>query len=106
LLQQYPRAKNLVFYLGAGAIPPDDSAAEFDVPDNAVDGGAVLGYGPAAASLREVAGQIGVPYLPRDGRAPLTNALPADTADPASPPLGAHAGSGTELYWAFALAAA
>jgi Ca-activated chloride channel family protein len=105
-MQQYPRAKNLVFYLGAGALESERPPSEFDLPEGAVDGGAVLGYGPATASLRSVAEQIGVPYLSRDGRAPLADALSADPADAAGPPLVAHVPERAELYWGFALGAA
>ncbi|MDT5112311.1 MAG: Ca-activated chloride channel [Mycobacterium sp.] len=105
-MQQYPRAKNQVFYLGAGALELDRPPSEFDLPEGSVDGGAVLGYGPAAASLRSVAAQIGVPYLSRDGRAPLADALPADPPGAAGPPLAAQVPEQAELYWAFALGAA
>jgi len=105
-MQQYPRAKNLVFYLGAGAREAERPPSEFDLPDGAVDGGAVLGYGPAAASLRSAAEQIGVPYLSRDGRSTLADALPADPSGAAGPPLAAQVPERAELYWAFALGAA
>jgi hypothetical protein len=105
-MQQYPRAKNLVFYLGGGALESERPPSEFDLPDGAVDGGAVLGYGSAAASLRSVAEQIGVRYLPRDGRTPLADALPADLSDAAGPLPAAQVPEQAELYWAFALGAA
>jgi Ca-activated chloride channel family protein len=105
-MQQYPRAKNLVFYLGAGTLESGRPPSEFDLPEGSVDGGAVLGYGPAAASLRSVAEQIGVPYLSRDGRAPLADALPADPPGAAGPPLVAQVPEQAELYWGFALGAA
>jgi Ca-activated chloride channel family protein len=105
-MQQYPRAKNLVFYLGAGAVESEMPPSDFDLPDGAVAGGAVLSYGPAAASLRSVAEQIGVPYLARVGRAPLADALPAAPSDAAGPPVAARAREQAELYWAFALGAA
>ncbi|OPX06478.1 VWA domain-containing protein [Mycobacterium sp. AT1] len=121
-VQQYPRAKNLVFYLGAGAaeaaLPPRD----FNLPEGSVDGGAVLGYGTAAggsipgtdvtgspvdeATLRGVADQIGVPYALRSGADDLASVLPADPTgdDPAT--AGSRTASRTELYWAPAALAA
>jgi Ca-activated chloride channel homolog len=121
-VQQYPRARNLVFYLGAGApeaaLPPRD----FNLPENAVDGGAVLGYGSVAggpipgtdvtrsavdeATLRGVADQIGVPYVLRSGADGLASVLPAEPAgeDPATAASGTA--SRTELYWAPAALAA
>jgi len=121
-VQQYPRAKNLVFYFGAGAaeaaLPPRD----FNLPDGAVDGGAVLGYGTAAggpipgtdvtgspvdeATLRGVADQIGVPYALRSSADELASVLPADPTgdDPAA--AGSGTASRTELYWAPAALAA
>jgi len=101
-VQQFPRARNLVLYFGAGA--PDSTAPqrEFRVPEGAVDGGAVLGYGPAAeARLRAVAAQIGVPYVSGD----LDGAPdePANEDTPAPPPAeAAAASSGFELYWVLA----
>ncbi|MGB5111097.1 MAG: VWA domain-containing protein [Mycobacterium sp.] len=38
---QYPQARNLVYYLGAGAPGSTVRQREFRVPDNAIDGGAV-----------------------------------------------------------------
>ncbi|MEU0498411.1 peptidase [Mycobacterium sp. NPDC006124] len=114
-VQQYPRARNLVFYLGAGAgeatLPPRD----FNLPENAVDGGAVLGYGTAAggpipgtdversavneAALRAVADQIGVPYAQRSG-ADLAATLPAEPARPPGTAVAGGSATRTELYWA------
>lgn len=123
-VQQYPRAKNLVFYLGAGAAESEVPARDFNLPEGAVDGGAVLGYGTDAGgpipgtdvarsaidepALRGIAGQIGVPYLARNSVDPLASALPNDATDvEASRPLrnGDSAGR-TELYWAPAILAA
>lgn len=121
-VQQYPRAKNLVFYLGAGAaeaaLPPRD----FNLPDGAVDGGAVLGYGTTAgapipgtdvtrspvdeATLRGVAEQIGVPYLPRSGAAELASVLPAEPTGDEPATTASGTASRTELYWAPAALAA
>jgi hypothetical protein len=107
-VQQYPRAMNLVYYLGAGApeaaLPPRD----FNLPDNAVDGGAVLGYGTAAGepTLRSVAGQIGVPYASRTGADGLASVLPAERPDGAAGPVTTGVANRTELYWAPAALAA
>jgi hypothetical protein len=105
-MQQYPRAKNLVFYLGAGAPESNVPPSEFDLPDGSVDGGAVLGYGPAEPALRSVAEQIGVPYVSRNGRTPLADALPPDPPASAGPTVAAEAPGNTELYWAFAAGSA
>ncbi|MCG5433995.1 VWA domain-containing protein [Mycobacterium sp. MYCO198283] len=125
--QQYPGAQNLVFYLGSGAGGSQAPQGEFSV--TSVDGGAVLGYGTAAGALvdqpgpsvvsgrnepalRAIAGQLGVPYVQRDG-GPLADALPGD--DPGAAATGPQQPAGlapepaesTELYWlAAALAAA
>jgi Ca-activated chloride channel family protein len=104
-VQQYPRARNLVFYLGAGTSESGLPTSEFDLPESAVNGGAVLGYGPAADSLRPVAEQIGVPYESRNERSPLADALPPEPPAEAEPAV-AHAAGSTELYWAFAAGAA
>ncbi|MCV7419622.1 peptidase [Mycobacterium yunnanensis] len=121
-VQQYPRAQNLVFYLGAGAPEAAQPPRDFNLPESAVDGGAVLGYGtpsggpiPGAeverstvdeATLRTVADQIGVPYALRDG-ADLASVLPAAPADGSSAPTaGSGSATRTELYWAPAALAA
>lgn len=117
--QQYPRADNLVFYLGAGAPGSAAPAREFDLPATAVTGGAVLGY-TDAGTLQRIAGQIGVPYLPRAGAAPLdragaapldrAGAAPLDTVLPDDPqnrrqtPTEAAVRL-TEIYWAAAAVA-
>lgn len=108
--QQYPRAKNLVVYLGAGApeaaLPPRD----FNLPDTAVDGGVVLGYGPTAvgeSALRNIAGQIGVPYSSRSAVSELTSVLPSEVTDGAAGSVRTgEAPQRTELYWAPAALAA
>ncbi|MDX1873150.1 hypothetical protein SBI67_13545 [Mycolicibacterium sp. 120266] len=107
--QQYPRADNLVFYLGAGAPGSDAPAREFDLPAAAVTGGAVLGYaGPEAdpdvGTLQRIAGQIGVPYLPRVDAAPLGTVLPGDPQNQRQRPAEAAVYL-TEIYWAAAAAA-
>lgn len=123
-VQQYPRAKNLVFYLGAGAAESEVPPRDFNLPEGAVDGGAVLGYGTAAGgpipgtavtrspldepALRGVADQIGVPYLTRNGAEPLASVLPDDAAEVGAsrPPSATDSAGRTELYWAPALLAA
>ncbi|KHO25855.1 VWA domain-containing protein [Mycolicibacterium setense] len=105
-VQQFPRAENLVFYLGAGATESEAPQREFQLPENSVDGGAVLGYGSAGAqALRGVAGQIGVPFVSRTDATPLDAALPGDGA-PGQRPGPAVDRSVVELYWGFAAAAA
>ncbi len=114
--QQYPLAKTLVYYLGAGAAEAQTPPREFNVPDAAVDGGAVLGYGTAGGgpvpgtdvarsaideqSLRDVAAQIGVPYVARSDAGPLAAALPGDAPAAApGPAVGVDTASRIELYW-------
>lgn len=97
--QQYPRAANLVFYLGAGAPGSDLPTRTFDLPAGSVTGGAVLGYGaPATDTLRRIAGQIGVPYRPRADAAPLAAVLPAVDGDERPTPAPSPARP-TEVYW-------
>jgi hypothetical protein len=106
--QQFPRAQNLVFYLGAGAAETQVPQRRFELPEDSVDGGAVLGYGSTEGerALRGVADQIGVPYVPRDGTTPLSGVLEDQgTVIGPPPPVSAPAGR-TELYWAPALGAA
>jgi hypothetical protein len=105
-VQQYPDAKNLVYYLGAGTPESAIPQREFDLPDGVVAGGAVIGYGDDAVStLRTVAQQIGVPYVQRTDAGLPADAFP-DVVRPAQQPTGA-AQSATELYWALSgLAAA
>jgi Ca-activated chloride channel family protein len=120
--QQYPRAQNLVFYLGAGAGETQAPQRQFELPEAAVDGGAVLGYGSADGgpipgtdvarsvvdepALRSVADQIGVPYVPRDGATPLTGLLTDQGTEVGPPPPVAAPARRTELYWAPAVGAA
>lgn len=119
-VQQYPRAKTLVFYLGAGARESDLPAREFTPPEGSVDGGAVLGYGTTEggaipgtdierspvdeATLRGVAEQLAVPYVARTGSGPLDVELPDGGATDEATAV-ASAG-GTETYWLAALGAA
>lgn len=109
--QQYPRAKTLVFYLGSGTPGSEQPPRDFNLPDGAVDGGAVFGYGsgplPGASALRRVADQIGVPFVPRTDAASVVSEAPADAAG--SPPgstASSKAAGRTELYWAPAMLAA
>ncbi|MFI5506297.1 LPXTG cell wall anchor domain-containing protein [Mycobacterium sp. NPDC051804] len=120
-VQQYPRATTLVFYLGAGAPESDLPAREFTPPAGAVDGGAVLGYGTREggpipgtdierssvddATLRAVAGQLGVPFVARTDDAPLTAELP-DGGGTGEQAAAAASTGDTETYWLPALGAA
>jgi hypothetical protein len=121
-VQQYPRARNLVFYLGAGARESRFPAREFDPPPGSVDGGAVLGYGTTTggpipgtdiegssvddSTLRAVADQLAVPYVTRSDSAPLAAALPDGGTENEPTSSAAAAGGHTETYWAPALVAA
>ncbi len=103
--QQYPRAGNLVFYLGAGAPENEVPQREIVLPEDAVDGGAVLGYGagaqaasPAGDTLRGVAEQIGVPYLARAADTPLDAEALGDGARQGTEARPSTA-ERTELYW-------
>lgn len=106
-VQQYPRAATLVFYLGAGAPESALPAREFVPPAEAIDGGAVLGYGAPAGepTLREVANQLGVPFITRTDGAPLTAELPESITEEPTTALAPAAGE-TETYWLPALGAA
>lgn len=112
---QFPRAENLVFYLGAGAPESRLPAREFDLPPDSVDGGAVLGYGTQAGgpvpgtdiarspiddvALRAVADQVGVAFIARADAAPLAAVLPeASEPSPEQTPVAA-ARRQTETYW-------
>lgn len=99
--QRYPRAANLVYYLGSGG-GADAPPGRFDLGTVTVDGGAVLAYGEldgaATDRLRAVADQLGVPYAARAADRPLETVVPAapgDDADPVSPR--------TEWYWLLSL---
>lgn len=103
-VQQYPRAQNLVFYLGAGAPESQEPARAFDPPAGAIDGGAVLSYGTTGeAALRTVAEQLGLPLVARAGDGPLAGWAenPVHEFAPA-----AAASTGFETYWIFAMGAA
>jgi hypothetical protein len=104
--QQYPRARNLVFYLGEGAGGSTAPQGSFSVGDR-VSGGAVFGYGTTSGGpipgayvdgavtylsdarsgataisaldetrLRGVADELGVQYVHRDPAQPVVRALP------------------------------
>jgi Ca-activated chloride channel family protein len=121
-VQQYPRATNFVFYLGVGARESRVPAREFDPPADAVDGGAVLGYGTATggpipgtdidrstvdvATLRAIAGQLDVPFVARSDNAPLDEVLPEGDADNRPATTVTTAGPRSETYWLPALGAA
>ena len=105
-VQQFPRARNLVFYLGAGAPGSPTPQREFQLPEDSVDGGAVLGYGNSGARLlRGVAGQIGVPFTSRGDATPLDVALTGEDAE-GRPPAVTRDRAALELYWIFAGTAA
>ena len=120
-VQHYPRAPNLVFYLGAGTPESRLPAREFDLPTGSVGGG-VLGYGTSAggaipgtdierssvdeAALRVIAGQLGVPYVARSGNVPLADVLADGGPENGSATTVAAAGPRTETYWLPALGAA
>ena len=103
--QQYPQSDNLVYYLGCGA---GDSAApqgRFDSATATIDGGAVLGYGTpggvppiAADTLRDIAGQLGVTYVPRAAGRPLDTLLPERATGVAAQSNSPR----TEWYWLLA----
>lgn len=108
--QQYPNAKSLVFYFGSGAAGSRAPQGEFDPTAGSVDGGAVFGYGAARnePGLRQIAEQLGLPYVDRDDGRPISESAPdSGTSQPAA---GAATPSGTadrtELYWVFTLLAA
>jgi hypothetical protein len=121
--QQFPRAENLVFYLGAGAGESRAPQRQFDLTDGSMDGGAVLGYGTAAGgvvpqnpavrssidepALRAVAEQLGVPFVLRDGRSDDEAALfeGVDEQGRASDAVTASSAA-VETYWAPAIIAA
>ncbi len=114
-VQQYPRAKTLVFYLGAGARESRLPARQFEPPEGSVDGGAVIGYGTRAGgpipgtdvgrspiddtSLRAVADQLQVPYVDRSTDDAFAAALPEGGAESGSEPVVTAARGQTETYW-------
>lgn len=101
-LQQFPKAENLVFYFGAGATDSAVPQREFQIPENAVDGGAVFGYRPDGAPvLQAVADQLDVDRLEREQTRSVADAIP-DPADVEPAPENASASAGFELYWVLA----
>ncbi len=100
--QQYPRAQNLVFYLGAGPSESDAAPRKFEPPEDSIDGGAVLGYGVAAEggpALRDVAAQLGVPFVPRVDAAPLDSVLPNTESAGGAVSARILADGRAETYW-------
>ncbi|SPM36046.1 Secreted protein containing bacterial Ig-like domain and vWFA domain [Mycobacterium rhizamassiliense] len=102
--QEYPGSRNVVFYFGSGAPGSRAPQGDFDLTHGSVAGGAVLGYGRGdainEAELRQIAGQLDVPYVHRDpGQTfgPLLPEAPGIRSDTTEP---------TELYWLAALLAA
>lgn len=102
----YPGSTNLVFYLGTG--DPDSlvSRGEFDMTPGLVAGGAVLGYdtgqGIDQPRLREIAGQLGVPYSLREGQ-PIGGIAP--TPETAASGETLQVADRRELYWLLTLLA-
>ena len=103
--QQYPASDNLVYYFGSGAGQSSAPQGMFDT--DAVDGGAVFGYGGGAGldetALRGIAGQLGVPYVRRAAAEPLPQEE-TPTAQPLSSPQSATAR--VEYYWLLTMVAA
>jgi Ca-activated chloride channel homolog len=103
--QQYPTSDNLVYYFGSGAGQSSAPQGMFDT--DAVDGGAVYGYGAGPGldetALRAVAGQLGVPYVRRAAGTPLPQAE-TPTGQPLSSPQAAPAR--VEFYWLLTTVAA
>lgn len=101
--QQFPQADNLVYYLGSGAGQSTVPQGVFDTP--AIDGGAVLGYGPGPGenTLRTIADQLGLPYNKRNpGEALPRSEGSSDQPSSAAPVEGPER---TELYWVLTLLA-
>jgi len=119
--QQFPRANNLVFYVGSGASASEAPQRRFDVAEGSVDGGAVLGYGTTRGAplpgsqaerstldeprLRAVAEQLGVPFVQRDGTGD-TAAMFGDAGEPPQESAVTASARPTEIYWAPAMLAA
>lgn len=98
--QQYPRSQNLVYYFGSGAGQSSAPQGVFDT--DAVDGGAVYGYGPDDAALRGIAEQLGVPYLQRTAGEPLRQAQ-APTGQATA--ITQSTSERVEFYWVFTMLA-
>jgi hypothetical protein len=105
--QQYPGSRNVVLYFGSGALGSRAPQGDFDLTRGLVDGGAVLGYGRSDAidegELRQVAGQLAVPYVHRDPGQPFRADL-RDTPDTTG--IRSADVERIELYWLPALLAA
>lgn len=103
--QQYPNSDDLVYYFGSGAAQSSAPQGVFDT--DAVDGGAVFGYGGGPGldepALRGIAEQLGVPYVRRDAGQPLPQAG-TPTRQPVASPQSASAH--VEFYWALTMFAA
>lgn len=101
--QQFPQAENLVYYLGSGAGRSTVPQGIFDTP--AVDGGAVLGYGPdpGVNTLRDIAGQLDLPFIERAPGEALP--LGGDTSDQATSTAPVEVHERAELYWVLTLLA-
>jgi hypothetical protein len=105
--QQYPASRNVVVYFGSGAPGSRAPQGDFDLTRGLVDGGAVLSYGRSEAigeaELRQVAGQLAVPYVHRDPGQAFRPDLP-DT--PNATGIRSADVERIELYWLPALLAA
>lgn len=101
--QQFPQAENLVYYLGSGAGRSTVPQGIFDTPT--VDGGAVLGYGPGPGenTLRDIAGQLDLPFIERVPGEALP--LGGDTSDQATSTAPVEVPERKELYWVLTLLA-
>lgn len=100
--QQYPRAPNLVYYLGSGA--PESTAPQGTFDTATPDGGAVLDYGTGEGRLREIAGQLELPYVARGDGQPLPRDEEAER-DAAAVPDPGEATPRVEFYWVLTLLA-
>lgn len=98
--QQYPRSENVVYYFGSGAAQSSAPQGVFDT--DAVDGGAVYGYGPDGAALRGIAEQLGVPYVQRTAGEPLPQARTPTGQAAATPQPPSER---VEFYWVFTMLA-
>jgi von Willebrand factor type A domain len=103
--QRHPGAPNLVFYFGSGAPGSQAPQGEFDPPAGSVDDGAVFGYGETRneAGLTQVAEQLGVPYVARDGAGPVPEQGGVASEQSSA---SAVAPEHTDLYWVFTMVAA
>jgi Ca-activated chloride channel family protein len=136
--QHHPGSQNLVFYFGEGRRGHDAPPGAFTPGPGLVSGGAVLGYGSAAggrvperwgddgtvvyaqgadgplivapdeAALRQIAGQLSLPYSHRSPGDPIAAVVPVL---PGGSPAGSGQGSSewtdrTEYYWVFTMIAA